>query len=177
MLHQFINRLIVNTHFPLDCLDVFHYFDIVICTNSNIFDQFAGSKNFKILRQQMWSHRSNVSPWFAINGNSRWARWLPYYWKLSTPCCREPASSQGYRSFPRHQLPIIDTCCAIIILSITPIKIKIYLIWLMITQASKKIKSGIRTLILYSAIKIIKCSNANLVIVKTTMKTQSFYQK
>ena len=110
MLHQFINRLMIIAHFPLDCLNVFQYFDVVIFTNSNIFNQFVGSKNFKILRQEMRSRGFNISPWFPINGNSRWARWLPYYWKLSTPCCCGPVSSQGYRSFPRHQLRIIDTC-------------------------------------------------------------------
>ena len=135
----------INANFPFDCLNVFQYLDIVICTNSNIFNQFVGSKNFEILRQQMRSHGFNVSPWFPINGDSRWIRWLPYCWKLSTPCCRGPVSSQGYRSFPRHRLPIINTCCATIILGITPtdmyyniIKIKICLTWLMITQKRKK---------------------------------------
>ena len=48
---------------------MFHYFDIVICTNNNILNQFLDSENFKTLRQQMRSHGSNVSPGFPISGD------------------------------------------------------------------------------------------------------------
>ena len=49
---------------------MFHYFDIVICTNNNILNQSLDSETFKTLRQQMRSHGSNVSPGFPISGDS-----------------------------------------------------------------------------------------------------------
>ena len=61
----------ITPRFPLDCWNVYHYFDIVICFNSNILNQFFGSENFETLRQQMESHGSNVGPGFPISGNSR----------------------------------------------------------------------------------------------------------
>ena len=99
---QFIEKPRITSHFPLNCWNVFYCFDIIICSKSNILNQFIGSQNLKTLRQEMRSHVSNVSPEFPISGNSHWARWLPYYWKLSTPCLCGPAPCQGCWSFPRH---------------------------------------------------------------------------